>query len=179
MEETIQRFRKGDPKAFEKLFWDFFPSGQRFVRTFQVSEELGDDILQEVFIGIWNNRLSILNEAHFKSYFYKSIRNNTIKRLTRQKNPLTLDNIPNEEGEDLFTHISQIEFNREVSRAIALLPEKRRIIILMSMKGMSAEQISDALNISVNTIKSQKNKAYTFLRKELKNIDSFLFYLLF
>ena len=66
MEETIQKFRKGDPQAFEKLFWDFYPSGQRFVRTFLVSEELGDDILQEVFIGIWNNRLSILNEAHFK-----------------------------------------------------------------------------------------------------------------
>ena len=177
MEEVIKRFREGDRQSFEKLYWSFFYSGRRFVQTFSISEEIADDIIQEVFISIWNKRTAIMNEAHFKSYFYKSLKNNSIKRITRDKKPLNLEKANYKEGEDIFLNITQIEFNREVSRAISLLPEKRRQIILMSMKNMSAEQIADALNISVNTVKSQKNKAYHFLRKELKDIDTFFLFL--
>ena len=71
--------------------------------------------------------------------------------------------------------ITEIEFNREISRAVSQLPEKRRQIILLSMTGMSVEQIAEALNISINTVKSQKTKAYTSLRQELKDISSFVF----
>jgi len=179
MDELVSDLKRGNKKSFEKLFWDNFTSGLRFAKTFNISAEAADDILQEVFIGIWNNRASIENGLHFKSYFYKSIRNNAVKRITRQKNPLDIESVANNQSDDLFESIVQIEFNREVSRAIAMLPPKRRQIIIMAMKGMSAEEISDALGISVNTIKSQKAKAYTFLRNELRDIDTFLFFLLF
>jgi RNA polymerase sigma factor (sigma-70 family) len=70
--------------------------------------------------------------------------------------------------------ITEIEFNREISRAISLLSEKRREIILLSMSGMSEQMIADTLNISINTVKNQKTKAYAFLRQELKDISSFV-----
>jgi len=175
MEEIIQRFREGDQRSFEKLFWAFFPAGRRFVKTFLIEEEAADDILQEVFIQMWNKRQAFNNESHFKAYFYKSLRNNTIKRITRNKHALNLDAVGNEESDDLFMKITEIEFNREISRAVSQLPERRRQIILLSMTGMSADQIADALKISINTVKSQKTKAYSSLREELKNINSFIF----
>ena len=85
MEDLIQRFREGDQRSFEKLFWTFFSSGRRFVRTFLIDDEAADDILQEVFIQMWNKRNIFNNETHFKAYFYKSLRNNTVKRITRSR----------------------------------------------------------------------------------------------
>ncbi len=174
MEETIKRFREGDQSSFEKLFLAFFSSGLSFVKTFLIDDDSAEDILQEVFIQIWNRRRNFNNEAHFKAYFYKSLRNNTVKRIVRSKHPLNLESIGDEACEDLFIKITEIEFKREITRAVSLLPERRREIILLSMAGMSAEQIAGALNITVNTVKNQKTKAYTTLRQELKEISNFV-----
>lgn len=174
MEELVKRFREGDKSSFEELFRAFFTAGRRFVLSFLNDEAGADDILQEVFIQIWNKRQIFKDEAHFKAYFYKALRNNTIKKISRDKKPLEIERAEHKESDDLFVLVAQTEFNREVARAISQLPEKRRHIILMSMTGMSADEIAGALNITVNTVKSQKTKAYNFLRQELKNIDKFL-----
>ena len=59
MDEIIKRFREGNQRAFEELFWGFFSAGRQFVKSFQVDDSSADDILQEVFIHIWiNDKLS-------------------------------------------------------------------------------------------------------------------------
>ena len=172
MDEIIKRFREGNQRAFEELFWGFFSAGRQFVKSFQVDDSSADDILQEVFIHIWDKRQAFKSEDHFKAYFYKALRNNTVKYITRNKHILNLESAENKESDDVLLKITEIEFNREISRAISLLPEKRREIILLSMSGMSEQMIADTLNISINTVKNQKTKAYASLRQELKDISS-------
>ena len=174
MDEIIKRFREGNQRAFEELFWGFFSAGRQFVKSFQVDDSSVDDILQEVFIHIWDKRQAFKSEDHFKAYFYKALRNNTVKYITRNKHVLNLESAENKESDDVLLKITEIEFNREISRAISLLSEKRREIILLSMSGMSEQMIADTLNISINTVKNQKTKAYAFLRQELKDISSFV-----
>ena len=174
MDEIIKRFREGNQRAFEELFWGFFSAGRQFVKSFQVDDSSADDILQEVFIHIWDKRQAFKSEDHFKAYFYKALRNNTVKYITRNKHALNLESAENKESDDVLLKITEIEFNREISRAISLLPEKRREIILLSMSGMSEQMIADTLNISINTVKNQKTKAYASLRQELKDISSFV-----
>lgn len=174
MEELVKRFREGDKSSFEELFRAYFTAGRRFVLSFLNDEAGADDILQEVFIQIWNKREIFKDEGHLKAYFYKALRNNTIKKISRDKKPLEIERAEHKESDDLFVLVAQTEFNREVARAISNLPERRRHIILLSMTGMSTDEIAGALNITVNTVKSQKTKAYNFLRQELKNIDKFL-----
>jgi len=174
MDEIIKRFREGNQRAFEELFWGFFSAGRQFVKSFQVDDSSADDILQEVFIHIWDKRQAFKSEDHFKAYFYKALRNNTVKYITRNKHVLNLESAENKESDDVLLKITEIEFNREISRAISLLSEKRREIILLLMSGMSEQMIADTLNISINTVKNQKTKAYAFLRQELKDISSFV-----
>ena len=176
MDEIIKRFREGNQRAFEELFWGFFSAGRQFVKSFQVDDSSADDILQEVFIHIWDKRQAFKSEDHFKAYFYKALRNNTVKYITRNKHVLNLESAENKESDDVLLKITEIEFNREISRAISLLSEKRREIILLSMSGMSEQMIADTLNISINTVKNQKTKAYAFLRQELKDISSFVLF---
>ena len=174
MDEIIKRFREGNQRAFEELFWGFFSAGRQFVKSFQVDDSSADDILQEVFIHIWDKRQAFKSEDHFKAYFYKALRNNTVKYITRNKHILNLESAETKESDDVLLKITEIEFKREISRAISLLPEKRREIILLSMSGMSEQMIADTLNISINTVKNQKTKAYASLRQELKDISSFV-----
>ena len=174
MDEIIKRFREGNQRAFEELFWGFFSAGRQFVKSFQVDDSSADDILQEVFIHIWDKRQAFKSEDHFKAYFYKALRNNTVKYITRNKHILNLESAENKESDDVLLKITEIEFNREILRAVSLLPEKRREIILLSMSGMSEQMIADTLNISINTVKNQKTKAYASLRQELKDISSFV-----
>ena len=174
MDEIIKRFREGNQRAFEELFWGFFSAGRQFVKSFQVDDSSADDILQEVFIHIWDKRQAFKSEDHFKAYFYKALRNNTVKYITRNKHVLNLESAENKESDDVLLKITEIEFNREISRAISLLPEKRRESILLSMSGRSEQMIAETLNIAISTVKEQKTKAYASLRQELKDISSFV-----
>ncbi|WP_319479065.1 sigma-70 family RNA polymerase sigma factor [uncultured Draconibacterium sp.] len=171
MDKIVAKLRDGDEQAFVELFHAFWDAGQRFVRSFISNDDICEDITQEVFLQIWDKRQIFESEKHFKAYFYKSLRNNTIKHLSRQKPSEEISNILTLESDDLFAKIVEVEFKREISRAISMLPEKRKQVILHAMAGLTVEEIAKQLNISVNTVKIHKKKAYSDLRKELKNIN--------
>jgi RNA polymerase sigma-70 factor (ECF subfamily) len=170
MDKLIARLKEGNEQAFEELFHAFWDAGERFVKSFLPNDDSCKDIVQEIFVQVWNKRHIFESEKHFKAYFYKALRNNTIKYLSRQKPSEELSDIQALESEDVFTKIMEIEFNREVSRAISMLPEKRRQVILQAMAGLTVKEIAENLNISINTVKIHKKKAYSDLRKELKDI---------
>lgn len=171
MDKIVAKLRNGDEQAFVTLFHAFWDAGLRFVGSFLSNKDICEDIVQEVFLQIWDKRQLFESETHFKAYFYKALRNNTIKHLSRQKPSEELSNIKTLEGEDFFAKIVEIEFKREVARAISMLPEKRREVIIHAMAGLTVEEIAQKLNISVNTVKIHKKKAYSDLRKELKGIN--------
>lgn len=171
MDKIVAELRNGDERAFVALFHAFWDAGLRFVKTFVSNKDICEDIVQEVFLQIWDKRQIFESEKHFKAYFYKALRNNTVKHLSRQKPSEELTNIQTLESDDVFAKIVEIEFKREVSRAISLLPEKRRQVIVHAMAGLTVEEIAEKLNISVNTVKIHKKKAYSDLRKELKGIN--------
>ncbi|MCU4158294.1 sigma-70 family RNA polymerase sigma factor [Carboxylicivirga sp. A043] len=170
MNTTISRFREGDEGAFDKLFHTFWDAGLNFVQSFLPKEDVGEDIVQEVFVKIWDKRQIFENEKHFKAYFYRALKNNTLRYITRNSPALELSSARSLEGDDFFRTIVEVEFNREVSQAIENLPKGRREIILKAMAGLTVEEIAESLNISVNTVKTQKKRAYAVLRDELKDV---------
>lgn len=170
MENTIAQLRNGDKQAFDDLFHAFWDAGVHFVQSFLPNDMSADDIVQEVFLKIWDKRLSFENEKHFKAYFYKALKNNTLKHISRQKSTEDITNDRSLESDDFFKTIIEVEFRREINQAISKLPDKRKEVILQAMAGLTVEEIAENLNISVNTVKTQKKKAYATLRDELKDI---------
>lgn len=169
MEKVISRLNEGDKKAFDELFHAFWDAGLRFVQSFLPPGTSGDDIVQDVFVQLWDKRKIFEDERHFKAYYYKALRNNTIKFLTRQKPSEELAAAQGLKSDDFFRTIVEVEFQREVMQAIDKLPEKRREVILLSMAGLTVKEIADNLGISINTVKIHKKKAYSTLRDELKD----------
>lgn len=176
VEMLIYQLSKGDERAFHKLFESFFKPSCAFVRRYIQEHEVVEDVVQETFIGIWEKREIFTDMVYFKAYLFKSLRNNAFFYLRQHIENETVNPAIEDDSESVLNAIIEEEVHREIIEAINKLPAERRRIILMTMSGNSQEEIAEKLNISVNTIKTQKRKAYAFLREELKNL--FLFFLI-
>lgn len=178
MEIILQQFNKGDEKAFKTLFDMFFKSSCAFVNKYVYEVDTVQDIVQETFIKIWEQRGKYPDIVYFKSYLYKSLRNNSLYHLRDNKKAEDISTALKDESEDLFKALITEEVHREIIQAIEKLPTERRKIIELSMRGLTHDEIAEDLNISVNTIKTQKRLAYDFLRKELKNLFPLLLFII-
>ena len=115
-------------------------------------------------------------------YLYRSVYHNSLKFLQRKH----ADNERLSEWSDgqqkmdegYFFEAVEEEVVRKVRTAIATLPDKRRKIIEMSLDGCSVAEIAEQLHISVDTVKTQKKRAYAYLKEHLKE-DFMLFIFIF
>lgn len=170
MEETFRKFKEGDEQAFGDLFRRLFDPARRFLDTFPLDAAIANDILQETFFRIWEKHRRFDDELHLMAYLYKSLRNNSVKYILRDRRQRPLSDMYPSTDEEALSAIINIEVSRAVAEAVAVLPEERRNVIRLSMAGMTVEQIAAELGISVNTVKTLKKRAYNSLRENLKDI---------
>lgn len=171
VDQLIKRFNQGDQRAFEELFHHFFDASLRFVASFIPGDPVAHDIIQDTFAGLWSKRRHFDNPLHFKAFLYKSLRNNTLFYLTRKRRTTGLEGAAHLGEEDAaLRRIIEVEIGREITQAVSQLPPERRRIVLLSIEGLTVGRIAGELGISVNTVKTQKKRAYAQLRKEMKNL---------
>lgn len=160
-------------KQYNELYNSLYTSLCLFSNRYIDNLEKSKDIVQDVFIKFWNNKITLEDEVGFKSYLYVCVKNKSIDYLKSNDYKLTkrVDSLDFLELEsDLY--FDKEFFIEEVSSAIEkglkTLPFKCREVVKLSMNGYKNEQISEELNISINTVKTQKKIAYKKLRIFLK-----------
>lgn len=172
----LDKLRKGDQKSFEKLYNDLYPSLVLFAKKYVHDDSLSEDIVQEVLISLWNNASKINIHTSIKAYLYTSVRNSAINYLEKKA-------VQEKRFEKYIDHSCDIEdYERfitqdvyhQIHNAIKSLPQKSREVIIMSLNGMSLSDIQEELNVSINTVKTNKRRAYQMLRKKMKNFILFL-----
>ena len=171
----LYQFNHGDERAFKKLFDNFFNPSCAFVKRYIQEHEAVEDVVQDTFIHIWEKRGIYTDMVYFKAYLFKALRNNALYYLRQHRENEDVHPAIEDDSDSVLNAIIEEEVHREIICAIDKLPPERRRIVVMSMNGCSQEEIAEKMNISVNTIKTQKRKAYAFLREELKNL--FVFFL--
>lgn len=141
-------------------------------------KETSRDIVQEAFISYWNQRAHVtLNSVQIRNFLYVNVKNSCLKHLRHDKvvdKYIHLqDSDPVEEALALKNMI-QAEVLGEIYAAIESLPENcRRISKMGYIDGLKNQEIADKLDISINTVKTQKKRALQLLRLKLKP-ESFL-----
>ena len=178
LDKTIIEFQHGDKKSYQTLFNVLYPVMCLFARKFVNDYDDAEDIAQEVFIELWNQRAKFESYDQIKAFLYLSIRNKClnfikhidIKRKYAQTTLSDTDTFFNE-------FVIEAEVIQNLNNAINDLPGQQKQVILLSMQGMKNEEIAQSMKISINTVKLYKKNAYQQLRTKI-GPSPFLLFLL-
>ncbi len=177
------RLRNGDHQAFEQLYHQYKRSIAGHLLHMFRDEALTQDLVQDTFIKIWENRAQLDEHKSFKSFLFTIATNNAyniFQKAGREDKVrlglhLALQNAANQ-VEDYIFRKEHAELLRSL---LALLPEKQREVFrLAKLEGYSYAEISEQLGISPNTINTHLKRASSFLRKRLLDHPELLFALL-
>ena len=166
----LERFQEGSEEAFNELYQYYKGPAVRFCNSILKDIDESENIIQEVFIKIWDRKHAINLELNFTSYLFTIIKNRIFDYLKEIKKKESLK-------EKYWKHIvehaqSDKELQEEriikIQDAIEDLSEKRKKIIKLNYEeGKSYEEIANELNISINTVKNQLVKAKQVIRRRL------------
>ena len=172
-ETLVKRFISGDIKAFDDIYSTFNYKLQKFIFSLVKTESDTEDILQEVFVKIWEHREKLRNNASFDTYLFTTAYNTTISFLRKKaKNIQYVEYLKSVQIEiDEFNYIDGIN-KEEVGEQINLLVEKmpsrqREVFKMKHFQNYSYKEIAQALNISTNTVENHIVKAHKYLKKNL------------
>ena len=178
---TIRYFIAGDSVAFRKIYDAYKDKLFTYCLKFTKSVPDAEEVVQQSFIRLWEFRHNIDSNRPLDPYVYRVVRNcafdylKEAARMARLKEDLRLASTTScyQDGP------TADEYAQLAQQAIETLPEKRQIIFRMSYdEGMTHQQIAEALQLSVHTVKSQLVKATKSLRMHLLQHASLLVLLL-
>jgi RNA polymerase sigma-70 factor (family 1) len=164
----------GDWKAFGQLYHTYKPMLTAFTNRYIKDKDETEEIIQDVFLRIWEQRENIDVNLSFKSYLFTITKNKITDYFRKTKLTLLYQNyvqhfIELVQETDNYPYSGK-EVNDALYGAIKKLPEKRKIIFLLSKKfNLSRHEIAEFMGISENTVKNQLLEAMHFLREHLKN----------
>ncbi|WP_084399578.1 RNA polymerase sigma-70 factor [Pseudotamlana agarivorans] len=166
-------------KAYKNVFDSLYTSLCVFAKSYVNDIDIAKDLVQDVFIKVWEDKIEFKNELAIKSYLYTSVKNKALDFLKSRRfkatDHMTVVEIDNLNKESFYLKEVVIEeASTRIEEAINTLPNKCAQIIRLSIKEFTNVEIADQLGISVNTVKAQKKIAYKRLRPLLKNYFVFI-----
>lgn len=184
--DWVVGLKKGNQDAFQKIFEEYSKRIFVFAKGYLKSNEEAEEVVQEVFVKIWNVRASINTELSFKSYLFK-ISYNYIRELFLKKN---LENAYKHEILDFAVDFDnrteeRLDYNSLLELVETLIdklpPRQKEIILLKKKQGLPVKEIASVLNISHRTVEKHLSEALKSLKLELseKHVAGLLFFTLF
>ncbi len=183
--ELVEKLQKGDIEAFDQIFRKYGDRLFGFALKYLKSKEYTEELVQDVFLKIWENRANLKKEFSLKSYLF-TITYHNLCGLFRKKQIQV--KFQNEIGfkENLSVNLEdQLEYKstlEQIEKLIDKLPEKQKVIFIKSRKeGKSTREIADEMNLAPGTVDNQISATIKFLRKNLseKNFALLLFFAIF
>ena len=168
----ICKLSSGDEKAFRQVYDTYKSKLYFFALKFTRNDSDAEEIVQQVFIKLWDYRDAIDPQLSFDAYLFRITRNiafNFLKSQAREAlHKQEMEAAKNQKDYQTEEVLAYHEFEEIALQAIESLPEKRQIIFKMSHdEGLSVEEIAEMLEISVNTVKSQLVKASKTIKEHL------------
>lgn len=182
--KLLQLISTGDQKAFALLFRHYSKIIYPFALKLTRSEELAEEILQEVFLKIWLIREQLNHVENFGAYLNRITRNhcyNILKRRNLQVQIVdTLSRVPPEESNNIEEEMDLKEVKHILQQAIdQLTPQQRQVYMLCHQEGLKYSEVASRLNISSSTVHSHMKLALHTIRTYILRVSAtILFFLL-
>ena len=164
MENVLQAIRRREQGVFKQLFESYFKKMTLFAEYFLLDRGEAEDIVQEVFIDLWNNAPTLPEVSNLKSYLFTQVRNRSLNVEDNYKQWLL--------EAQAYAEIPEVEIDQDMLKkvydVIEELPDQSKIIFKRCvLDGKKYKEVAEEMNISVNTVNTQMSRAYKFIRSRL------------
>ena len=173
MNDKIDIIVAGVNRKDKKMWGDFYDRFYTalcvYVSKILPVPDAVEDLVQEVFISVWEGKRTFSDIKELTNYLYRACYNNALLYIRN-----------NQIHDTIYALTVKEEIIRQLYCYIEELPAEQRRIILMRIEGHTWEEIAERLEISINTVKTQKTRSYKFLRERLgDSIHSIILFLFF
>lgn len=168
----LKAFQNGEQKAFDSLFRKYYPMLCAYAHRF-VNLEDAEEIVQEIMVWMWENRLNLIIEYSLSQYLFKMTYNRTLNLITRKEVVARAELMFYTKYQQMPQNIDYYrvkELTKRIEEAVASLPESYRTAFVMHrFKGLSYKDIAEILNVSPKTVDYRIQQALKLLRGSLKD----------
>ena len=170
----------GDEQAFELLYRRFFVRLCAFANKFMNDPAASEEVVQDIFLKLWENRSSLQKDGSFKSLLFQSVHNKSLNLLAHQKVVNRYQEMirivyAHPEEFDALDSLMAKELNLRIQTIISdLAPQCKKIFLMSRSQGLKHCEIAKELSLSIKTVETQMNRALKKLHFELSDYMAIL-----
>ncbi len=175
--------RKGDTEALEQLYKRYYKQLYGYVARYLYDPDRAEDIVQEVFFRVYNNRENYEPTAKFSSWVYRIARNLCVddKRRHWSRRVILNSQMSEDDGgpdfldfaadrsinaRDRYVEKTDMDIIREAIGSLS--DEQREVMLLHKYEGLSYKEIAEILGVTPESVKQRAYRAHMRLREILK-----------
>jgi len=181
--EFIKQLKGGNNQAYSYLVKTYHKPLFIYAVNLTRNDTLAEDVVQNVFLKIWEYRKRLKTVNSIKSFLYKMTYNEFVNQYKKNKSFSVIDKAyiealaeaVEDDNSDLLKQKTVL-----ITEGIKLLPPKCKETFLLSKKeGLTNIEIAEYLNVSIKTVEGQITKGYRLLRLHIGSQLKEIFFLLF
>lgn len=171
----LQLIKAGDQLAFKHLFELYFVPLCRFVHLYVSDRKAAEDIVVDIFAGIWEKRETWQVQLSIKAYLFQSARNRALNYLRDTERFISTSDFSSLEHFENDETLETRELQRLIEEAISSLPPKcREIFVKSRTENLSNKEIAGQLQITVKAVEAQITRALKQIRLYLGDTYTYL-----
>ena len=186
-EELMQEIKADNMLAFDVLYKKYCKRIYKFGYSILKSPEESENLMQDVFLNLWENRHKVEKDSSIKSYVFTITYNSAISIIRKKARESefieylkSMQEINEEEPANI--ELEYNELTNKLDEIIKALPQRQKeVYLLHKVEGLKYKEIAERLNISENTIENHMSCALKTIRENLGNYSmiAILFWYLF
>ena len=170
--EIIGRISQGDIRQFESLFRSSYVSLVRYARTVIKDQDSAEEIVQDLFFRLWQNKEKLKIESSLNGYLFRSVHNRCLHFIEHNKvverHAKEMAHLQSENQESPSDILHYKELQGRIAKILEKLPERcGKIFYMNRFEGLKYAEIAEKLSVSIKTVESNMGRALKEFRKEL------------
>lgn len=167
----LKAINQKNAKAWEKLYHNYYASLCSYAGKIVGEAGIPEDIVQDCLIRLWRGKVEFSEMRALTAWLYKSVYHASISVLREKQAQQRLQKEwqtePFTDEEQMVKMALKEEVISRFYEVLHQMPLQQQEILLHSLKGLKVQEIAEVMNISENTVKTQKKRAYLFVREQL------------
>src|SRR5690606_31749728 len=171
-QRLLLRLQRGDEEAFTQIYRRYKDSlGYRLYQLLK-SETLTEEVLQDLFLKVWEHRSNIDPTLSFQAYLYRIATNLAYNLMHRASKERAILAKIIQGSTELYQHIEEQLFRKENEALLMLAidrlpPQRKKVFIACKIEGKSYKEVANELNISAHTVNDHIQRAMQYLRTHI------------